>query len=115
MYRLMEAQTAWAAECLASRSMPFDTHPLLPLFFLARVAFVAGLCLMTLARLTFRLGLGRVWTPSFIFRTPSLFDSCPYSDTISLSAVIWIFVLYPFVSWLVGVVVVIYMFFWDLL
>ena len=37
--------------------------------------------------------------------------SCPYSDTISLSAVIWIFVLYPFASWLVGVVVVIYMFF----
>ena len=34
--------------------------------------------------------------------------SCPYSDTISLSAVICIFVLYLFGSWLVGVVVVIY-------
>ena len=33
---------------------------------------------------------------------------CPYSDSISPSAVIRIFVLYPFVSWLVGVVVVIY-------
>ena len=32
--------------------------------------------------------------------------SCSYSDTISLSVVIWIFVLYLFVSWLVGVVVV---------
>ena len=63
---------------------------------------------MTLARLPFRLGLGREWTPSLIFRTLSPFDSYPYSDTISLSTVIWIFVLYPFVSWLVGVVVVIY-------
>ena len=40
-------------------------------FFLAPVAFVAGMCLTTLARLPFRLGLGRVWTPSFIFRTLS--------------------------------------------
>ena len=32
--------------------------------------------------------------------------SCPYSDAISISVVIWIFVLYPFVSWLAGVVVV---------
>ena len=32
--------------------------------------------------------------------------SCPYSDTISFSAVICIFVLYLFGSWLVGVVVV---------
>ena len=44
------------------------------------------------------------------FRTLSPFGSCPYSDTISLSAVICIFVLYLFGSWLVGVVVV-YMFF----
>ena len=67
------SQTAWAADCLASRSMPFDTHSLLPLFFLAHVAFVAGMCLTTLARLPFRLGLGRVWTPSVIFRTLSPF------------------------------------------
>ena len=59
------------SRCLASRSMPFDTHSLLPLFFLARVAAVAGLCVTTLARLPFRLGLGRVWTPSVIFRTLS--------------------------------------------
>ena len=65
------SQTAWAADCLASRSMPFDTHSLLPLFFLAPVAFVAGMCLTTLARLPFRLGLGRVWTPSVILRTLS--------------------------------------------
>ena len=51
--------------------MPFDTHSLLPLFFLAPVAFVAGMCLTTLARLPFRLGLGRVWTPLVIFRTLS--------------------------------------------
>ena len=69
-------------------SMPFVLTPLLPLFFLAHVAFVAGLCLTTLEMLPFRLGLGRVWTPSFIFRTLSPFDSCPYLDTISLSAVI---------------------------
>ena len=41
-----------------------------------------------------------------IFRTLSPFGSCPYSDTISLSAVIWTFVLHSFISWLVGVVVV---------
>ena len=56
---------------LASLSMPFVLTPLLPLFFLAHVAVVAGMCLTTLARLPFRLGLGRVWTPSFIFRTLS--------------------------------------------
>ena len=67
------SQTAWAADCLASRRMPFDTHSLLPPFFLAPVAFVAGMCLTTLARLPFRLDLGRVWTPSFIFRTLSPF------------------------------------------
>ena len=58
---------------LASLSMPFLLTPLLPLFFWAHVAFVAGLCLTTLGRLPFRLGLGREWTPSFIFRTLSPF------------------------------------------
>ena len=67
------SQTVWAAKCLASLSMPFVLTQLLPLFFLAHVAFVAGMCLTTLARLPFRLGLGRVWTPSFIFRTLSPF------------------------------------------
>ena len=100
------SQTAWAADCLASRSMPFDTHMLLPLFFLAPVAFVAGLCLTTLARLP----SGLAWAEYGRHRLSSELlvhlYSCPYSDTILLSAVIWIFVLYLFASCLVGVVVV---------
>ena len=74
----------------------------------------AGLLPDGTSKVTFRLGLGRVWKQSFIVRTLSPFDSCPYSDTISLSAVICIFVLYLLGSWLVGVVVV-YMSFCHLL
>ena len=55
---------------LASLSMPF----VLTRSFLS-FSWHDGLCcrfvLTTLARLPFRLGLGRVWTPSFIFRTLS--------------------------------------------
>jgi hypothetical protein len=49
---------------------------------------------MTLARLPFRLGLGRVWTPSFIFRP--LRPICILVRTQMLFALcmIWIFVLY---------------------
>ena len=101
------SQTAWAADCLASRSMPFDTHSLLPLFFLAPVAFVAGMYVTTLARYP----SGLAWAGNGCHHLSSgllvQFVFCPYSDTISFSAVIWIFVLYSFVSWLVGVVVVI--------
>ena len=82
---------------LASQSMPFILTPLLPLFSLPHVGFVAGLCLTTLARLPFRLGLGRERTPSLSSGLLVHLYSCPYSDTISLSAVIWIFVLYLFV------------------
>ena len=50
------------------------THPAPSSFFFLGTG---GLCcrfvLTTLARLPFRLGLGRVWTPSFIFRTLSPF------------------------------------------
>ena len=60
------------------------------------------------SKVTFWLGLGRVWTPSVIFRTLSPIRILSVLGYYLLSAVIWILVLYLFVSWLVGVDVVIY-------
>ena len=105
------SQPALAADCLSLAEYALRTHPAHSSLFFGTCGLCCRFVLTTLARLPFRLGLGREWTPWLSSGLLVHLFSCPYSDTNSLSAVIWIFVLYLFVSWLVGVVVVIYMFF----
>ena len=87
--------------------MPFDTHMLLPLFSWPLLPLLQ-VWFDDVSKVTLPAWPGQGMDAIVIFRTLSPFDSCLYSDTILLSAVICIFVSYPFVSWLVGVVVVIY-------
>ena len=95
-----------AADCLASRSMPFDTHLAPSSLFLGPCCLCCRYVCDDVSKVTLPAWPGQGMDAIVNLQGSVHLYSCPYSDTISLSVVIWIFVLYLFVSWLVGVVAV---------